>query len=139
MLIELWRKVLANDYSGTICGICGNDFDRGSVFAVVSGDHGEELGEMCPTCLDYLNRRKNDAEDWRVRNNWPAREWPTLEDLEDARRRYPEPMFADDTAMMAAAEVIGGPDAEEELLQSSFIWRMEPEERRGGRTAKRVC
>ena len=65
MLIELWRKVLADDYT-TACGaIGGNDFDRGSVFAVASTDNGYQGGEMCDVCLDYLNRRKTDAEDRR--------------------------------------------------------------------------
>ncbi len=125
MLIELWRKVLATDESCTCCGICGNDFDRGNVFAVAHTDTGGEMGEMCSTCLDYLSKRKNDPEDCRVRENWPAREWPTLEDLEEARRRYPEPMFADDTAYQEAAGY--DPDTEDELLQASFIWRMEQE------------
>jgi hypothetical protein len=130
MLIELCRKVLADDYNVCCCAICGNDFDRGSVFAVASTDDGGDMGEVCPTCLDYLSRRKNDADDWRVRENWPAREWPTLEDLQDARRRYPEPMFTDDDAMTAATG--GDPEVEDGILQSSFIWRMEPE-REGAR------
>ncbi len=125
MLIELWRKVLATDPGREVCGICGNDFGRGAVFAMASADDGAEMGAMCPTCLDYLSRRKNDADDWRVRQNWPAREWPTLEDLEEARSRYPEAMFADEAAMMTVTGE--DPDAEEELLQSSFIWRMVPE------------
>lgn len=125
MLIELWRKVLATDYAHTCCVVCGNDFDRGTVFPVAFTDAGGEMGEMCLTCLDYLSRRKNDAEDWHVRVNWPAREWPTLEDLEEARRRYPEPMFADEAKYEAAAGY--DPDTEDELLQSSFIWRMKPE------------
>jgi hypothetical protein len=124
MLIALWRRVLASDYSTTTCAICGNDFDRGNVFSVVFGDGGQELGEMCPTCLDYLNRRKEDAEDPTM-DNWPARYWPTLEDLQEARRRYPEPMFADNDAYDAGSGY--DPEREDELLQSSFIWRMKPE------------
>jgi hypothetical protein len=43
-----------------------------------------------------------------------AREWPTLGDLEEARLRYPEPMFAPKTAYQ---EVAGyDPDKEDELL-----------------------
>ncbi len=125
MLIELWRKVLASDPGREDCGICGNDFAPGAVFAMASADDGAEMGAMCPTCLDYLSRRKNDADDWRVRQNWPAREWPSLEDLEEARSRYPEAMFADEAANIASAGE--DPDAEDELMQSSFIWRMAPE------------
>jgi hypothetical protein len=125
MLIELWRKVLATDYSVTSCGICGNDFDRGTVFAVAFSDHRGEIGEMCPVCLDYLNRRKRDADDPTF-GNWPAREWPALENLEAARTRYPAPMFPDEAAYDAAAPDL---DAEQEVLQSSMIWTMEREAR----------
>jgi hypothetical protein len=130
MLIELWRKVLATDYSRNCCSICGNEFERGTVFPVAFTDRREEIGEMCPPCLDYVNRRKRDGGDptggpapW---GNWPAREWPTLEDLEEARRRFPEPMFADSDAYAAAAPDM---DAELSMLQSSMIWTMEGEER----------
>lgn len=96
MLIELWRTEAQPLYSNTCCAVCGNDFNLGTVYPMVAGDQGQDLGEMCLTCLDYLNRRKNDAEDWWVRENWPARDWPTVEDLEEARRRYPEPIPEND-------------------------------------------
>ncbi len=128
MLIELWRKVVATEYTNTCCAICGNDFDRGSVFPVAFADDGDEIGEMCLVCLDYLNRRKQDADDptegltW---GNWPAREWPAPRDLEDARRRYPEAMFPDDAAQDAAAGY--GPNKDYAISQASVIWKMEPE------------
>ena len=115
MQIELWRKVLATEHARELCGVCGNEFVRGSVFPVAFTDNGENIGEMCPPCLDYLNRRKEDAED-PTRGNWPAREWPTLEDLEEARRRYPQAMFPDGDAYDAAA-----PDLDEEKGCSSRV------------------
>ena len=124
MLIELWRKVLATDYSITCCAVCGNDFNRGSVFPVAASDGGDELGEMCPVCLDYLNRRKEDADDPTL-GNWPARGWPTPRDLEEARGRYPEAMFPDDAALEEAAGY--DPDAENEFLRASMIWTMKRE------------
>ena len=80
MLIEMWRKVVGEDYQSTCCAICGNDFDRGNVFPVAFSDHGDELGEMCSECLDYLNRRKLDAEDptletGRRETGRPLRTW----------------------------------------------------------------
>ena len=123
MLIELWRKVIATDYSTTSCGICGNDVELGSVFPVAAADDGAELGEICPMCLEYLNRRKMDAEDPTLAN-WPARDWPTTELLESFRRRYPEPMFEDYDELLAAS---ADRDAEEEIYQASVVWRMEPE------------
>ena len=112
MLIELWRTEAQPLYSMTCCGICGNDFELGSVYPMIAGDRGVDLGEMCSTCLDYLNRRKQDAEDPAL-GNWPARDWPTVEDLEEARRRYPEPVQEDDDVVI--------------------VWRMEREILQGGR------
>ncbi len=123
MLIEMWREVVGEDYWSTCCAICGNDFDRGNVFPVALSDHGDELGEMCPECLDYLNRRKVDAED-PTQGNWPARGWPSLEDLEEARRRYPEPMYASrDDLTVAFTDA----DAEDDIYAASVVWRMERE------------
>ncbi len=122
MLIELWRKVLADDYAHTCCGICGNDFDRGTVFPVAFGDHGDELGEVCLVCLDYLSRRKEDADD-PTRGNWPS-----LENLLEARRRYPEPMYASHSELKAAATDW---DAEDEVYDASVVWRMQHETRAG--------
>lgn len=121
MLIELWRKVCADDYENTPCGICGVDFYRGNVFPMAFGDQGDELGEMCVGCLDYLNRRKVDADDptW---GNWPSRDWPSLEDLEEARRRYPEAMYASRNEVAALSW-----EAEEAVLAESVLWRMERE------------
>ena len=130
MQIELWRKVLATEHARELCGVCGNEFVRGSVFPVAFTDNGENIGEMCPPCLDYLNRRKRDASDPRAGSvpwgNWPARGWPTVDDLEGARRRYPEAMFADDAAFVAAAP---GFDEQEEVAEASVLWRMERERR----------
>jgi hypothetical protein len=126
MRIELWRKFIGTSYNTTCCAVCGNDTgDLGSVFPVAGGDSdGDgEFKEMCLVCLDYLNARKHDGDDPTL-DNWPAREWPTLGDLEEARRRYPEPMFPDRAALEEAAPGMG---AEEEFIQASMIWRMEPE------------
>ena len=91
-------------------------------------DDGGTIGEMCPVCLDYLNRRKHDGDDptggpvpW---GNWPAREWPTVEDLEEARMRYPEAMFPDSAAYEALVAPFEG---EEEVAEASVVWKMERE------------
>jgi len=93
------------------------------VFPVAAADDGAELGDMCPVCLDYLNRRKEDAEDPTL-GNWPARDWPTTELLESFRRRYPEPMFAAEDDLLAEAT---DREREEEIYRASVVWRMEPE------------
>jgi len=62
VLIEITRKLVAADASIDCCAICGNDFNLGSVYAVATADRSEEIRLMCPTRLEYLNRRKEDAE-----------------------------------------------------------------------------
>jgi hypothetical protein len=76
---------------------------------------------MCPTCLEYLNRREGDAEA-PARNNWPNRDWPTREFLEEARRRYPEPMFETSDELTAAAT---DEAADRRIYEASRVWAME--------------
>lgn len=123
MLIELHRKEAGTDYAVACCAICGDDFERGSVFCVIYADQGEDLGEMCPTCLDYLNRRKTDEEN-PERGNWPASTWPTLEDLDDLRRRHPDPMFETTDDLVAAAV---DREADEKLMAACVVWKAERE------------
>ena len=129
MLIELWRKVVATDYTHFCCAICGNDFDRGAVYPVAFSDHGDELGEMCTWCLGYLNERKAslDAED-PTRDNWPARGWPSFRDLAEALRRYPEPMYATRDALTTA---FTDADAESRIYDESIVWKKEREKPAG--------
>ena len=123
VLIELMRKVLAADASTDTCMICGNDFDLGSVYAHASTDEGYVIGPMCTTCLKYLNERKEKG-DHRASSNWPGRGWPTVEILEQERRRHPFAMFptADDYA--AAAE---DPAEDERICKASVVWAMQRE------------
>jgi len=123
MIFEIWRKLVATDYSVCNCGICGNDFDRGSVVPVAATDDGAELGEVCPVCLEYLNLRKGDAQDPTL-ENWPARDWPTTEVLEQLRRQYPDPMFDTREGLLAAATDYA---AEQKIYEESVLWRMERE------------
>lgn len=125
MRIEIWRKFIGTDYESTCCTLCGNDFQRGSVFPMAAGDgrNDGEFKELCLVCLDYLNRRRYDEADPAF-DNWPSREWPTVEDVEEARRRYPEPMFADREAFEA---VVPDKGVEDEYIRASMIWTMEPE------------
>jgi hypothetical protein len=122
MVIELWRKVVATEYSTCTCAICANDFDRGIVSAwAFNADRNTDIGDVCPTCLDYLSRRAQDAKD-------PAyMSWPTLRDLEEARRRYPEPLFATDDELLAAATDC---EADDKIYEASVVWRAEPEHAR---------
>ncbi len=122
MRIELHRKLVAGACTDC-CVICGNDFDLESVCAVASGDRGEEMGPMCDVCLEYLNRRKGDAEDPTL-DNWPARGWPTVEVLERLRRRHPEAMFDTEDELLAAAVDRA---ADDRIYGGAVVWRMERE------------
>ena len=123
-LVELRGKVLANDYVVACCAVCGDDFELGSVFAVACTDNGGEIGEVCPVCLDYPNRRKDD--DNPTLGNWPARAGGRRPKASRRRagatRRPCSP--ADCAACEAAAP---GWDAQHEILQASMIWKMERE------------
>jgi len=76
---------------------------------------------MCPACLEYLNRHKEDAEDPTL-GNWPARGWPTTEVLEKLRQRYPEPMLETAEDLLAAATDRA---ADDKIYGASVLWRME--------------
>ncbi len=115
MLIELWRTEPSGPYSMTTCAICGDDFKLGTVYARIVADGGDDLGEMCSACLDHLSRRKSEGE--RPAVNWPARDWPTLEDLKQARQRHPE--------LMSELDVDGYTD--DEYMDAVVLWRMERE------------
>ena len=123
MLIELHRRLAGNEPAADSCVICGNDFDLGSVYAVAAGDQGQQMGAMCPVCLEYLNRRKEGAEDPTL-GNWPARGWPTTQDLERFRRRYPEAMFDTEDDLLAAA---ADRAADARIYAATVVWRMERE------------
>jgi hypothetical protein len=123
MLIELFRKLVAEEASTDSCRVCGNDFDLGSVYPVVTGDRGEEGGPMCPTCLDYLNRRKLDPGDPTLAN-WPSCGWPTVEDLERLRQRYPEAQFETNDDLLAAAVDRA---ADDRIHSATVLWRVKRE------------
>ena len=60
------------------CGICEVPFVAGVVTAHVLH---HDLGTVCPACVEYLGRRN------------PER-FPTIEELEEAKRRYTAPAYA---------------------------------------------
>ena len=123
MLIEITRKLVAADASIDCCAICGNDLNLGSVYAVATADRGEEIRLMCPTCPEYLNCRKEDAEGPTLRT-WPAGGWLSTEELEEARRLFPESMFGTHDDLLAAATDRA---ADERKYGATLVWGMERE------------
>lgn len=113
MLVELWRRMLNEDPADATCGICGNNFAKGNVFAIALTDDASEVGPVCPVCLDYLNARASDV------GASVAVDWPSLQDLQDARSQYPEPMYASREELKAAAT---DSDLEDEIYRETVVW-----------------
>lgn len=66
------------------CGICGRGFVTEVVTAYVLH---HDLNCVCPPCVEYLGRRN------------PER-FPSIEEYEEANRRYREPMYPSEEEVM---------------------------------------
>ena len=90
MLIELQRALTPGDIGPQDCGICGLRFTVEGVAARVVGIGGGndrfDGGCACRVCVKFLAARN------------PQR-FPSLEEYEEALRRYPEPIFTTDEEM----------------------------------------
>lgn len=71
---------------------------------------------MCPTCLEYLNRREGAQKDTATGR------WPSMEVLEEARRRHPDAMFGTAEQLLEAASDRA---ADERIVRASVVWSME--------------
>ena len=80
------------------CGICGCRFEGESVLAHILEF---DLGTACPACLNHLSKRNPDK-------------FPSLEELEDAIQRYPEPVYT------SAREVARLQQAEDPSVHKAF-------------------
>ena len=78
MDLEFMRAWLPEDLGEDPCLICKQPFERESVLLM-----GDEGYSACPPCIEYLGRRNPEA-------------FPTLEEYEAAKRRFPEPIWADE-------------------------------------------
>ena len=84
MIIWLERVSTPADLRETKCAFCGQEFRVASVVAKASTEVGGwDLGPVCPACVEVLGRRA------------PAL-FPSIEEYEEALRRYPEPIWASD-------------------------------------------
>ena len=84
LLVRLRRALEPAEMAETSCALCGARFLPGSVLADVVTREG--LGDIggdfaCPACVEYLHRRN-------------PQQFPSLEELEEARRQHPEPVFS---------------------------------------------
>ena len=78
LTIKLKRAFEPSEIGDQECGICGCRFEGESVLAHILE---VDLGQACPACLDHMSKRN------------PGK-FPSIEDLEDAIQRYPEPVYA---------------------------------------------
>lgn len=115
MIIELQRAFTPEEMFEEECGICGVEHRRESVIAQAATDGRTDMGGACPACVEMLGRRN------------PYR-FPTLQEFEAAKRRYPEPMWKDEEEADLALEE-GGRKANER----SWIWRSPDARSSGGR------
>jgi hypothetical protein len=84
LFVRLRRAFVPAEVESTFeCGLCGHDFVPGSVLADAVSDPEDrsDMGALCPTCVEYLGKRNPEG-------------FPSIEDLKDAQRRYPEPVWA---------------------------------------------
>ncbi len=91
MNIEIKRAMSPGEQAEEeTCGICGLLFEPEVIQAWVTDEGGAPSAPACPTCLKWLGRRAVEEDDA------PINVFTTIEEYEEALRRYPEPMFASD-------------------------------------------
>jgi hypothetical protein len=109
MFIDLMRAYAPDEMGREEnCGVCGATFTTGSVAASACTDARDDMGNVCPACVEVLGRRNPDR-------------FPTIEEYEEANRRYPEPMFGSVEEVLRL-ERQGNPVVDE-AYDARFIWR----------------
>ncbi len=111
MIINLRRAVTPADMAELSCGVCSEVFEAGPVFAMAITDDHYAVGEgVCPSCVAVLGAHRPDK-------------FPTAYELEEATRRFPEPIWR--TEDEAANVRIDDRDAYEVGYERSFVSREE--------------
>jgi hypothetical protein len=108
MIIRLLRAFTLEEMHDEDCGICGLRFRIESVIAVAVTDGRIEMGPACPSCVEYLGQRNPEC-------------FPTIEEYEDALRRYSEPIWGTEEEADHALEV---EDASVVLTAANWIIRV---------------
>ena len=112
MIIELMRADTAEEVGREAeCAICARPFRTEVVIATPWTDCGTDMGDgrpACPACVEALGR-------------YLPERFPTLEEYEAAKLRFPEPLFSSHEE----AERAWGLGDEAEILAASRIERAE--------------
>jgi hypothetical protein len=80
MIIELRRVPIPEDMDERGCAICSLTFRVKSVVAHALTDSRVDVGNACPSCIEYLGERN------------PKR-FPSIGEYEEALRRYAKPVW----------------------------------------------
>jgi hypothetical protein len=82
MIIELTRITTPEEMGPSAsCGICGEGFEQGVVYAFALTDRRTEIGVVCPTCMEHLGRH-------------PSGRFPTVEEYRRLEAQWGTPAYA---------------------------------------------
>jgi hypothetical protein len=82
LIIEFMRASTPADLKETKCALCGQAFQTRSVIAVaMDRPEGWQIGVVCPSCIRNLGEYRPE-------------QFPSIEEYQDALRRYPRPIWA---------------------------------------------
>ena len=117
MIVRLQRQwteadptYIYRDREGTRCAVCSVPFEEPSVVAYATTDDDGEMGVVCLPCCEYLGKRN------------PER-FPTIEVYQKLLAKYPEAMYPNAEALIAAGEAAGFEDPSEVAYEPSWVWR----------------
>jgi hypothetical protein len=80
MIIELRRVPMPEEMDERGCAICSLTYQVKSVVAHALTDSRVDVGNACPSCIEYLGERNPDR-------------FPSVGEYEDALQRYPKPVW----------------------------------------------
>ncbi len=95
MIIELESAFTPDEMYEESCGICGDRFRCESIVAWVRSDNLDDMNRACPSCVGTMGRRN------------PKR-FPTIEEHEAAKKRFPGPIWDTDDGAARAWEIDDG-------------------------------
>lgn len=103
MFVDLQRAFTPEEMGDHECGLCARTFRPDSVIVFAETNRREEIGRLCPDCLEHFGRINPEY-------------YPTAEVYRDALRRYPEPIWA-------TSEEADRAEDEDFDYSSTFVWR----------------
>jgi hypothetical protein len=81
MIIKLERILAPEDTGVERCAICAETFEQGVVYAYATTDERTEIGEVCPTCVEYMGGH-------------PSGRFPTIEEYRQLEAEWLTPAYS---------------------------------------------